>query len=322
MAEKRRRISSPKKVGEMDFVTRIEEETQAAKTRMGEAVLSLSTGSIVKLRDSIAGILSEQVTLWFEGQANLMSDMAVVLEEKTTENDNLREEVVMLRDKVKDLEARKGKDDIKASRTEMEAKIKEASLQVKIMDLDFGKEMKERKEIQDKAAEILKDKVRSDLKEKYEALCRKASRTVLARQTNKFKVGDKEIWTAPVLLGFHDRNDKWEMEDLLRKSKVHPAYHWPREMIEPVKHYRKMVRDSGISESDTYIRIRPSERDGKVKIRAETKKKDGAGKFSVYATWEVPPMEGPARLATKDWDTPVWAAKMAAQAEQPAAPSQ
>jgi hypothetical protein len=93
------------------------------------------------------------------------------------------------------------------------------------MDLDFSKELKDRKEIQEKAAEVLKAKVRSDLKDKYDALCKKASRMVLAKQTNKFKVGVTEVWTALVLLEFYDRNNKWEMEDLLRKSKVYPAYH-------------------------------------------------------------------------------------------------
>jgi hypothetical protein len=71
-------------------------------------------------------------------------------------------------------------------------------------------------------------------------------------------------------------------------------------MIEPVKHFRKLVRDSSVSEAHMYIRIRPVERDSKVKIRAETKKKDGASKFTVYATWDVPPKEGPDRMATKD----------------------
>jgi hypothetical protein len=309
MSEKRRRISTPKKTGESDFLARISDSTNTAKAELGAALKNIKVGKITDIRDSLVSIFSDQVTSWFESQASIMSDLVARQDDLETENNELRDEADKLRDKVCELEKKKDTDEVKTSRMGMEAKVKEASLQVKIMDLDFGKEISDRKELQDKAAEIVKDRVRSDLKDRYDALCRKATRTVLARQTTKHKIGDKDIWTAPVLMGFQDRTDKWELEDLLRKSKLFPAYHWPKEMLEPVKQFRKVVRDSGVSEAESYIRIRPAERDGKFRIRAEVKPKEGNGKFTPLATWDIPPLDVNVRQKTPDWDKPVWNAK-------------
>jgi hypothetical protein len=37
------------------------------------------------------------------------------------------------------------------------------------------------------------------------------------------------------------------------------------------------------------MRIRPVERDGKVRLRADVKEKEGSGKFVAKASWEAPP---------------------------------
>jgi hypothetical protein len=309
MSEKRRRISTPKKAGEVDFLSKFSDDTKAAKAELCAALKNIKVGKITDVRDSIVSIFTDQVIPWFENQASTISDLGAKVEELESVNAELRAEADELRNTVGELEKKKESDEVKASRSAMECKVKEASLQVKIMDLDFGKEIKERKELQEKASEILTVKVRSDLRDRYDALCKKASKVILAKQTTKHKVGGNDIWTAPVLLGFQDRSDKWEMEDLLRKSKLFPAYHWPKEMIEPVKQFRKVVRDTGVCESDTFIRIRPAERDGKSSIRAEIKKKEGTGKFTTFAVWDVPPMDSNIRDKVADWDKPVWTAK-------------
>jgi hypothetical protein len=311
MSEKRRRISTPKKPGEADFLSKISEDTKAAKAELGTALKNIKVGKITDVRDSIVSIFSDQIIPWFENQASLISDLSARVDELESERDELKAEADELRNKVGEFEKKKECDEVKISRSNMEAKVVEASLQVKIMDLDFGKEIKERKELQDKATELLNEKVRSDLRDRYDALCKKATRAVLARQSTRHKVNSKDIWTAPVLLGFRDRSDKWEMEDILRKSKLFPSYHWPKEMLEPIKQFRKVVRDGGVSEADSFIRIRPFERDGKCKIRAEIKNKEGTGKFSAFATWDVPPIDVNIRNRVTDWDKPVWTAKKA-----------
>jgi hypothetical protein len=308
MAGKRKRTSTPQKEGENVFLKRIENETEKAKVELGEALLKIKTGKITDMRDSMIEIFSDKIIPWFESQASTMSDMTVRIDELESENEDLKSENVELKAAMTELENRKKQDEIKNSRAEMEAKIKEASLQVKVMDLDFGSEIKERKDLLEKSGKVMDDRIRSDLKAQYDNLCKKAVRMVMAKQTAKYKVGDSEIWTAPVVMAFKDRNEKWEMEDLLRKSNIFPSYHWPKEMLEPVKKFRQTVRDNGINEATSYIRIRPVEKDGKLRIRAETKPKEGNGKFTTFATWAIPPMEGPARLAAEGWDLPTLAA--------------
>jgi hypothetical protein len=79
------------------------------------------------------------------------------------------------------------------------------------------------------------------------------------------------------------------MEDILRSSKVYPGFHWPQEMLSVVKDYKTVLKDNGLNEETTYVRIRPTERDGRVRIRADYKAKEGNGKFSTKATWTPPP---------------------------------
>ena len=83
-------------------------------------------------------------------------------------------------------------------------------------------------------------------------------------------------------------------------------YHWPKEMIEPVKILRQTIIDSGIDTNTHYIRIWPEEKDGQWKIRADTKEKVGTSKFTIKARWSVPPMDPTLRNANKDWAKPTW----------------
>ena len=77
-------------------------------------------------------------------------------------------------------------------------------------------------------------------------------------------------------------------------------------MIEPVKILRQTIIDSGIDTNTHYIRIRPEEKDGQWKIRADTKEKVGTSKFTIKARWSVPPMDPTLRNANKDWAKPTW----------------
>ena len=96
------------------------------------------------------------------------------------------------------------------------------------------------------------------------------------------------------------------MEDVWRQSGVYPTFHWNREMMGLVKDMRAALKDR-YDEEKYYIRIRPDEREGKWKIKADVKLKEGTGRFAPGATWEVPPMCPEVRKATKGWLTPTWA---------------
>jgi hypothetical protein len=103
-------------------------------------------------------------------------------------------------------------------------------------------------------------------------------------------VEGKEINTVPVLIRIEDREDRWQAEEVLRKSNMHPSFHWPQGMMGHVKKFRQEIVDSGISEQDNYIRIRPEEKNGKLRIRGDVKAKTN-GRFETKVYWQVPPMD-------------------------------
>jgi hypothetical protein len=107
-----------------------------------------------------------------------------------------------------------------------------------------------------------------------------------------------------------DREERWATENLLRKSKVFPTFHWPREMLNNVKVYRTVVADMGFSETDNYIRIRPEERDGCFKIRADVKPKSGS-KFIPVASFDIPPADDNLKTSMEGWATPSWTSQQA-----------
>ena len=159
------------------------------------------------------------------------------------------------------------------------------------------------------AKEKLLAKVRADEVEKYNELVRKSVVQVLARQTQKRKRREdgRDIWTAPVVLTMKDKQEKWDMEDVLRRSKVFPTFHWPKEFLDPMKKMREVLKTK-VDESSSYVRLRPSQgADGKWKIRADVKPKEGEGRFVHKATWDMPPIDEEVRKKLPDWHKPTWA---------------
>jgi hypothetical protein len=53
----------------------------------------------------------------------------------------------------------------------------------------------------------------------------------MASSTFKRQVNGKDIWTAPVIVTMPEREERWAIENMLRKSKVYPTFHWPRKML-------------------------------------------------------------------------------------------
>jgi len=130
--------------------------------------------------------------------------------------------------------------------------------------------------------------------------------TVLAKQTTKRRSGDRDIWTAPVLVQIEDRETRWGAEDTLRKSKIHLTFHWPKEMMDDIKTYRRVVQDMGFGEDTHFIRIRPEERDNVWRIKAEVKREDSEERFRMVATFAVPPNDTGVRGLGPDWHKPTW----------------
>ena len=210
--------------------------------------------------------------------------------------------------KVKEIEMVRETTEIKASRREMAAKMEFATTQVKVMDLDFDRSIEEQKEMVRVAKLRLTAKVKADDQPRFTDIVKKAGVHVLARRTTKRKARDsgEEIWTAPVVMTIPEKNERWEMEDLLRRNKIFPTFHWPKDFLDPLKKMREELKKK-VDEEANYTRIRPAFSDGKWKIRADTKPKVGGGKFTHAASWEMPPAEEAVRNKVKDWFKPSWA---------------
>ncbi len=85
-------------------------------------------------------------------------------------------------------------------------------------------------------------------------------------------------------------------------------------MIGLVKDMRTSIKEK--YDDKYYIRIRPEERDGKWRIKADVKAKDSTDKFRLGATWDVPPMCPEVRKKNPGWITPTWAQVAGQQVER------
>jgi hypothetical protein len=256
----------------------------------------------LSLMDMESNPSNEDIKKWMsalaKAQVSNMDEMACMVSEVVEEMDSMQEEV-----KTKDKEIRKLKEqleeqssvvssvvvtrdklEVKTSSKDMEERLRIATTQFKVMDVDIGKETDNRAEILTKGMEAIKAKVRSDMQEEWTRLAEGVDVAPLVRKTAK--PTGKDFYSAPLLFTVQDKTRRWRMEEILRHSKIYPGFHWPQEMMPVLKDYKTVLRDNGVSEDSTYVRIRPVEREGKVKLRADTKAKEGASRFTTKATWE------------------------------------
>jgi hypothetical protein len=74
-----------------------------------------------------------------------------------------------------------------------------------------------------------------------------------------------------------------------------------------MKKIKEELKNGGVDDNTHYIRIRPEQKDGKWRIRADTKPKTGEGKFSLKATWPIMAADTNIRESDKEWSKPTWA---------------
>ena len=177
----------------------------------------------------------------------------------------------------------------KESRKEMETKLVESMGQFKIMDISFGRHIEDKGEIARLAVEIVRQDVRQTEIGQYNDIMRRSRISVLGKSTVRRDSGSGEYFTVPVLVSCKDRNEKWDLEGIVRRAGYFPSFHWPKEMMEFVRGARKEVQDLGFTEDLHYVRIRPEIYEGRVQIRADVKPKAG-GTFRPKAVWNAPPL--------------------------------
>jgi hypothetical protein len=286
---------------------------EAKIANLNGALGNVKHGSMKDLKENVVEIFKKFMIPVIEQQCTTTSDLISEIINLENIVEELKEEKEMMKDRIKDLENCREKSEVKTSRKDMSEKVAQAAKQFKVMDVDFEAELTDRKELLNKAKEKVRDRIRADKKVRYDELIRKATVQVLARSTVKRKQQetDKDIWTAPILVTVDNRENRWELEDILRQCKVYPTFHWNREMVGPVKELRGSLKEK--YDDKHYVRIRPEEREGKWRIKADIKLKDSNDRFRLGASWDVPPMCLNIRKVTPGWDKPTWAQVVAAE---------
>jgi len=112
---------------------------------------------------------------------------------------------------------------------------------------------------------------------------------VLGKRTEGKREGGETIQSVPILLQCQDRKDAQELKGMLKEAGYFPTIHWPKEMMDFIKGVREEVRSRGVTEQGSWIRIRPVEEEGRVRIWMDTKPKKG-GRFRLEGVWVCPPL--------------------------------
>jgi hypothetical protein len=168
---------------------------------------------------------------------NEMGD-AVAEDRKNKEDDKreLEERMRKMEEKAKEnevkMEAEKRETEKKKeSAREMEDKLKVAGRQIKLLDMDFGKVMNNRKEKMERVVDNFKEDVKLNDRKRLDILLRRTRIIILGKVTVAVTVRGKRLYTVPVLLECRNEDDKEELSDILRDVEYFGTYHWPIEIM-------------------------------------------------------------------------------------------
>jgi hypothetical protein len=274
---------------------------------------------IEKAPESFKKELGAGLDLLLEGMKEIMNGVSdkVALERRKREAgemdiddklEKLKDEVNGIKEVNSDVVKETIKDKIKSSEREMERKIKGAMCNLKIMDFDFGGEMQDRVVMVRKVARNLREDVHPDSRAHFDRILRRTRIQILGRRTETRKVRDRMVHTAPILLECQGRQDASELDGILKDSGYFSSFHWPQEIMEFVNEIRDEVRYQGYEERDFFVKVRPEDRNGEIRLRAEVKEKNG-GRWQMKAMWACPPANKEMWSMVKDLWKPVIVAK-------------
>jgi hypothetical protein len=169
----------------------------------------------------------------------------------------------------------------------MEKKLEGAMEQLKIINLDFGRECADRKTLVTEAISLIKEKVADNDKEECERIMKGVRIDILGKSTSRKEIGKGKIHTVPILISCGCKNVKERLEGMVRKAGLVASFQWPKECMELVDRIREKVETMGFGKTEYYTRVRPARVDGRVFLRVETKRKE-EGKFKGLAYWRAP----------------------------------
>jgi hypothetical protein len=168
--------------------------------------------------------------------------------------------------------------DAKDSEKDMERKLEGAMEQVKILNVDLGKECTDRKTLVKEAVGRIKEMVKKSDEQEFVEIMRGATVEVLGKSTTEKRIRDEKIHTVPILISCGCKNVKGRLERIVRNAGLVASFQWPKESLEFVEKIREKVEEMGFDRKEYYTRVRPVIKEGRVLLRADIKRKEG-GKF-------------------------------------------
>jgi hypothetical protein len=179
---------------------------------------------------------------------------------------------------------------MKESVQDMEGKGRAAMCGVKVGNLNIGQVTDNKALIVRKVLGEVRKAAKREEAGQLDKILRRTRVVVLGKKTEVRQDGGETIQSVPILLQCQDRKDAQELEGTLKGAGYFPTLHWPEEVMDFIKGVREEVRRRGISEHGSWIRIRPEEEEGRIRIRVDTKPKTG-GRFRLEGVWVCPPLK-------------------------------
>jgi hypothetical protein len=224
----------------------------------------------------------KEVEKWMEG-AEKVESRVKELEEKVVEEKEQNGKVGRLEGYIVKLR-------LKEREKEMEGKVRTAMCGVKVGNFNIEQETDNKVLIVRKVLGEVRKAAKKEEAGQLDRVLRTTRVVVLGKRTEVRREGGETIQSVPILLQCQDRKDAQVVEGILKGAGYFPTLHWPEEMMEFIKGVREEVRRRGVSEKECWIRIRPVEEEGRIRIRVDTKSKTG-GKFRLEGVWRCPPLK-------------------------------
>jgi len=172
---------------------------------------------------------------------------------------------------------------------DMEERVSEARCGIKVVNMDLGQESDNKALIVRKVLEEVRKRVKQEEIGQVNSVLRRTRVVLLGRRTESRRVGGRTVATVPVLFQCLDTKDMQVLEGGLRGAGFFPCFHWPEEIMEFINGVKREVREAS-KEQGGWIRVRPEEAGGKVRIRVDSKPKEG-GRFKLKGVWVCPPLK-------------------------------
>jgi len=182
------------------------------------------------------------------------------------------------------------KNHVRESVKEMEGKVRTSMCGVKVCNINVGQDTEDKALIVRRVLGEVRKAVRDEERGQLEQVLRRTRVVVLGKRTEGRREGGQTIQAVPTFFQCKDRSDSQVLEGILREAGYFPTLHWPEEMLEFIKGVREEVRRRGVDERECWVRIRPVEEGGRIRIRVDTKAKSG-GRFRLEGVWRCPPLD-------------------------------